>query len=192
MNPLSQAAVFLIQLVGGLFSMVLWLRLLMQYSHANWHNPISQLVIRLTEPCLKPLRKGVPGFAGIDFSIILLVLLVQLAQVVCVFLVSQGYFPALLGWCVWSVASSLQGLKSLLFILVIIGAIASWVPSLSNSPFILIIGEVTLPFYRWAQKITPRFSGIDLSPLVIIVVLTLIDILFISPFVQFGMNYSLR
>ena len=72
MGYLSQAAIFLIDLVLGLFLLAVLLRFLLQRVGADFYNPISQMLYTVTNPVLQPLRRIVPGFQGIDWASILL------------------------------------------------------------------------------------------------------------------------
>jgi len=72
MNPL----VFLINILFQLYAAALLIRLLLQWVRADFYNPASQLIIKITDPVVKPLRRIIPGFAGIDMATLLLAFLV--------------------------------------------------------------------------------------------------------------------
>jgi YggT family protein len=76
-NYLTNPLIFLIQTLGGLYTFVVMLRFLLQLTHADFYNPISQFVVKVTSPLLRPFRQLIPGFRGLDISSLVLAWLVQ-------------------------------------------------------------------------------------------------------------------
>ncbi|EKH2526643.1 TPA: YggT family protein [Shigella flexneri] len=71
MNTLT----FLLSTVIELYTMVLLLRIWMQWAHCDFYNPFSQFVVKVAQPIIGPLRRVIPAMGGIDFSPMILVLL---------------------------------------------------------------------------------------------------------------------
>ena len=67
----------IISTATDVFTLIVMLRLLLQLAKADFYNPISQFVVRATDPLVRPLRRIIPGFGGIDFASLVLALLVQ-------------------------------------------------------------------------------------------------------------------
>ena len=61
MSPLMQVGLLLINTVGSLFALVVLMRFLLQLVRADFYNPISQFLVKATNPLLLPLRRVVPG-----------------------------------------------------------------------------------------------------------------------------------
>ncbi len=78
MNASSQILNLLISTVVHIFMMLLWLRYLLQLVQADFYNPVSQAVVRFTEPVLKPLRSALPRSRFHDWSALLVLVLLQL------------------------------------------------------------------------------------------------------------------
>src|SRR3569833_2263994 len=77
----AASAVFLIQTLFGLYILAVMLRLLLQWVRADFYNPISQFLVKVTNPPLRPLRRGIPGWGGIDLaSVRLLIVLEMIVQ----------------------------------------------------------------------------------------------------------------
>ena len=76
------ALVQLVLTVLSLYTWVIIIRALISWVSPDPYNPIVQILRRLTEPVLKPLRRLVPPAAtgGIDVSPILAILLIQLVR----------------------------------------------------------------------------------------------------------------
>jgi len=77
----NQAAFYLVQAVFGFYILLVLLRLLFQLVRADFYNPFSQFIVTLTQPPLKILRRFIPGFFGIDFATVVLLLALQIAEV---------------------------------------------------------------------------------------------------------------
>ena len=76
----SNAGVFLVDTVIGLYTLLVLLRFLFQLTRADYYNPISQLVVRLSNPPLVQLRRLVPGIGGIDTAAIVLLLVLEICR----------------------------------------------------------------------------------------------------------------
>jgi uncharacterized protein YggT (Ycf19 family) len=68
---------FLIKTLLGLYIALVVIRFLLQWVRADFYNPVSQFVVKLTSPVLRPLRKVIPGYAGLDLSALLLAWLLK-------------------------------------------------------------------------------------------------------------------
>lgn len=136
MSALSSSLVFLIQTLGGLYIMAVLLRFLLQLVKADFYNPISQAIVKVTSPLLNPLRKVIPGMGGLDLAALVLALILQILLVYVLFMV-QGFaadaipFPQVLIVSLKELAGEI--LNIYMFSLIII-AIASWVAPGSYNP----------------------------------------------------------
>ena len=72
------ALVFLINTVFGLYTAAVMLRFLLQWMRADFYNPICQAIVKLTNPPLLPLRRVIPGWRGLDFAAVVLVVILQI------------------------------------------------------------------------------------------------------------------
>jgi YggT family protein len=62
----TSAGVFVLDTVFGLYIGAVLLRLLLQWVRADFYNPLSQAVVKLTNPVLRPLRRYIPALGRID------------------------------------------------------------------------------------------------------------------------------
>ena len=80
-------------LVDSLLSLALFvalLRLLMQWSRADFRNPVAQAVVKVTNPLIMPLRRVLPPINKIDTASVVTVVIVAVAQVALMSMV-RGY-----------------------------------------------------------------------------------------------------
>lgn len=176
MNALSGAAIFVVQTLVSLYLVIVLLRFVLQLVKANFYNPLSQFAVRATQPLLKPVRRIIPGFGGVDLAALVLAVLVQLAlmMVVVVLLGASigGLFPALLIWALLGVASLF--LKVFFFAL-IVSVILSWVAPQTHNPAAELVNQICEPLLAPFRRILPNLGGLDLSPIFAFIVINLLD-----------------
>lgn len=192
---LYQAGEYLITLVFGLYILALMLRFLLQLVRADFYNPISQFLIRITNPTLRYFRRWIPGYRGIDWPSIVLMLLLQGIQLGLIALLKTGGLPQLPG-LIWLSASHLVQLVVWIYIVVIIiQAIMSWINPGAYSPVTILLYQLCDPLVQPVRRYLPPAGGLDWSPLVVLILLNLLLILVVAPLIDFGnllAGYSLR
>lgn len=182
---LAASAVFLINTVFGLYLFAVMLRLLLQWARADFYNPISQFLVKVTNPPLRPLRRIIPGWGGIDFASIFLLIVLQMLEIFLANMVLGRAMP-LSGLFVTSVAELLNLLLNIFLIAILVQVVMSWVSPNTYNPATVLLHRLTEPVLAPARRIIPPISGIDLSPLVVLVVFQLIKFLLIAPLVDLG------
>ncbi len=173
-NPL----VFLIQTLFGLYITVVLIRFLLQLVRADFYNPFSQFIVRVTSPVLRPLRQVIPSFAGMDTASLVLAWLLETLELALLALI-LGVNP--LGAPIWAFPSLIELLLNIALFAVLIRAILSWINPDPYNPVIGILARLTDPLLRPAQRALPPVSGVDLSPLAVMIALVLVQMLLLPP-----------
>ena len=62
----TSGVMFLVDTLLSLYAMVVLLRFLLQMVRADFYNPLSQFVVRATNPLLMPLRRPLPTIRGFN------------------------------------------------------------------------------------------------------------------------------
>ncbi|RLA02878.1 MAG: YggT family protein [Gammaproteobacteria bacterium] len=155
---------FLIETLFDLYIMVILLRFLLQLFRADFYNPLSQFVVRATNPVLKPLRKVVPGYGGIDVSSLLFAYVVSLVKYLLLFAVLASAIPPFSKLLLISLADLLNQGISLIFWMILIRALMSWVSPGLNNPIVSVIYQLTEPLMAPVRRMLPPMGGLDLSP----------------------------
>ena len=186
MQPLVNAIIFLGDFIVSTYLYVLVLRLFMQKYRVSWHNPFAQLVIKLTNPLIKPVRRFIPGLAGWDGSIILLLVVIQ-AIWIGVWLEASGVGAiSWLGVLLVAIGWVMLKVLNVYFILVIVSALMSWLPALQQHPIADIVTAIVQPGLRAIQARIPVIAGFDFSPVVILLMIQLVKILAVSPMIAWA------
>lgn len=173
---MDQALKFLFDTAFGLFAYALLLRFAMQWLRAPFRNPIGQAVTALTDWAVKPLRRALPGYKGIDWSTLLLAWLAQFAWLLALHLLlgRAGVTGATVATlALLAVVELMKAAIWLLIIVVLAQAILSW--TAPGGPLAGMLNSLTFRFLAPIRRFIPPLGGtLDLSPLIVIVILQLI------------------
>jgi YggT family protein len=181
MDYLSNAGVFLIKTLFGIYEIIILLRFLMQMVRADFYNPISQFVVKATSLPLKPLRRIVPGWAGMDIASLILLLMVIIIELLLLSLIANLPMPSAIGLIALAIVELLKLTINVFMFSVIILAILSWVSPGGYNPVANLLYQITAPLMRPARRMLPPMGGLDLSPMVVIIVLYLLILLLVDP-----------
>lgn len=162
----SDPIIFLLKTIANLYLFVVLLRLVLQLTRADFYNPISQGIVKATNPLIMPIRKVVPSIGRIDSASIVLALLVQLATVAAVFLL-KGYAAGPAQYAIYTVMGTIYHFLDLYFWAMLISVILSWVAPNANHPGALLVFQITEPLYRFVRGFVPNLGGLDISPIFI-------------------------
>lgn len=177
---LSNPIAFLIEVLFGLYITIVVLRFLFQWVRADFYNPISQFVIKVTTPVLNPLRSFVPGYGGADLAALVLAwLLTSLKLGLLALLKGLNVNP--LGVLLWAIPDLVDLIINIFLFAVFIRVILSWVNPDPYHPGVALLEKLTDPLMRRAQRILPPISGLDLSPILVVVGLVLLKMLLLPP-----------
>ena len=156
------ALIFILQ---ALFNLVIWaflLRVLLPLCRADARNPLSQGIIRFTNPVVMPLRRVLPAFGRVDGGSLVALLLVQLVSTAVVLLL-RGIHPSLLVLTLSAARTLLDTLLQFYFFALLIYALLSWVAPGTYSPASNILQSLCTPVLRPFQRLIPPLGGLDLS-----------------------------
>lgn len=177
MSAAAEALSYILQTVFGLYLVCVLLRLLLQLARADFYNPISQFVVRVTSPLLVPLRRIVPPVGRIDTATLVLALGVQLAAVLTVLgLYGQGPGSPLLvlAWCVVGI---LALVVKMYFFAILALIIFSWIAPQAHHPALALLYQLTEPVMGPFRRMLPPVGGLDLSPILVFVAINVVEIL---------------
>lgn len=182
MSSGQQAIVFIIQTLFQLYITLVLLRFLLQLAKADFYNPVSQAVVKLTSPLLLPLRRIIPGIKGFDIAALVLALLLHLLMLVASVYIAFGHLINPLSLILGSAAGLIYSTTTIYFFAIIISAISSWIPAIQGHPVTLLVWQLVEPLLAPFRKLLPDMGGIDLSPLFALLALKVVQIL-VQPFV---------
>lgn len=178
----------------SLFLVIVILRFLLQLVRADFYNPVSQAIVKITMPLLKPLRKFIPSVLGIDTASVVLIILVQLiatsllAMILGVWGIILNPLPVIL----WGLVGALTIISSIFFWCMIISIIGSFIAPFSNHPLLTLANQIINPLAAPIRKLIPPIGGVlDISPIIILLGLKIVDMLILRLAVLVGVNPQL-
>ena len=171
-NPLE----FLITTLFSLYILAVMLRFLLGAVRADFYNPVSQFLVRITNPVLVPLRKIIPSVGKYDTAALLLLLLLQVLSLVLL-VVLRGASISFLTLLLIAVAELTLLLLNIFIFSIIIQVILSWISPGTYTPVGALLHSITSPVLGPIQRMIPPIAGIDLSPLFALICLQVIKML---------------
>ena len=168
---LVYVAYFVLQTITVLFIA----RFLLQACRADFYNPISQGIVKATDPVLKPMRLVLPGYRNLDIAAFLAAVLAQILLVFSVAAIA-GQFP---GTVVQVIVNGF--ITALSFIVkafwwgILITIIASFVAPGSHHPALALLQQLTEPLLAPARKLVPPMGGLDFSPILVFLLIGVLE-----------------
>ena len=157
------------------------LPVILQLVRADFYNPLSQFVVRATQPLLLPLRKVIPSLFGLDTASLVLAILVQLLlMMITLILMGYGIGGYVLQLLVWSMIGVTSLFLKVFYFAMIVSVILSWVAPGSYNPGAQLVNQICEPLLAPFRKIMPNLGGLDISPIFAFIALNLVDMLVIG------------
>ena len=169
MNP-TGALIYLIGTITDLYVTAILLRLLLQWVRADFYNPLSQFLIKATNPVLVPARRIIPSIGKLDTASVVVMLVLELVQLAIISQLSQAGFEIQF-LLLFAAKKLLVTLLITYFVLIIARVIISWIANQSKHPMIPLVFQLTEPVLRPFSKLLPPIGGIDLSALFALIAL---------------------
>lgn len=186
---LADTLQFLLRTFFDLFAVAFWLRFYMQWARVPFHNPFAQFIVRVTDFGVRPARRLIPGRMGLDLASLLLFYLAELLAVTSVvwldgypFLIAgAGVLP---GFLLLALAAALRLAIYVLMGLIIIQAVLSWLNPFS--PFAPVFYALARPCLAPLQRFVPPIGGVDLTPLLALILMQVLLILPVAALEQWA------
>lgn len=186
MGGLANSVILIFSTLAGLYLMAVLLRFLLQVAKADFYNPLSQSVVRITDPMVRIFRTFIPGYRGIDFSTLILALVIEGLSVCVLIILYGGSIPGIGYVVTWSFVGVLYFIVNIYYYAIIASIIMSFVMlftgNMNPHPILRVIWQLTEPVMAPIRKIIPPIGGLDFSPIFIFIAIQLIQNFLISTF----------
>jgi YggT family protein len=174
---MSAAFAFIIETLLALALFVVMARLLLQWTRADFRNPLCQAVVRITNPLVLPLRRVLPPIGKIDTASVVAVLLVATVDVACIFALHSSGIPPLLAWIHMVLIEVARTLLWTYLYAIFLYALLSLIAPGGYSPLQSLLTTLCEPVLRPIRRLIPAVAGLDLSPMWAIIAIYAILIL---------------
>jgi YggT family protein len=187
----------IINTLFDLYILLVLLRFLLQMLRADFYNPVSQFITKLTMPPLRLLRRFIPSIGGQDSASIVLCLLLIYAKFLLMRALSipAAHIGGVMapiggvsyaGLLVLSVADLVALVLTVFLGAIIIQVIISWVSPGNYNPVIGLVNRLADPILKPIRKFIPPLGGIDLTPLFASLLLLIAKMLIVPPIIFLG------
>ncbi|MDF7667535.1 YggT family protein [Orbaceae bacterium ESL0727] len=155
------------------------LRLWMQRVRVNYYNPFTQLIVRITQPIIGPLRRVIPSIGRFDTATWLVLYLIALLKIIFIFSLGTTAPIWNVDYLLIALLAIVQAVGTLLFWLLLFRAILSWIMALSQRPSYAddLLAQLTEPLIAPIRRIIPPIGMIDLSFMVVVFILFFLNML---------------
>jgi YggT family protein len=189
MGYFANAGQIVIQFVFGALILLIVMRVLLQWVRANFYNPICQFLYKVTNPVLMPLRKIVPAWRNVDIAGIALAWLATVLKLVLLY-ATLGQTLGVLGLSVLALADLLDFVLLLYIVLILVRVVISFVATDSYHPIVPLVIQLTEPVLKRFRRLLPDIGGIDFSPMLVLLLITLARVLIAKPLLDLGLRLA--
>ena len=174
MEVFANSATLLVSSLGGLYLFAILLRFLLQVAKADFYNPVSRAVVKVTDPVVRIFRPIVPGYKGLDFSSLLIAVIIQFALIYTLIYLNEEYrMPAIGSLITWAVGGVILFIINIYYFAIIAAIVMSFIMMFSGTvnphPILRLIWQLTDPVMTPVRKILPSMGGLDFSPIIIFI-----------------------
>lgn len=181
-----QFLTFIVPTIIQLYIIILLLRVWMQWVRADFYNPFSQFVVKTTEPIVGPLRRFIPAIGAIDTATLLVAYILTIANILFVMWATNTLALISIALLPISFIQLLTYAGKLVFWLILIRAILSWI-SQGRNPIDYMLMQLTEPLMSPIRRIIPAMGWLDFSAMIVMLILIALNylrldiLLFIDP-----------
>lgn len=184
-NELGSAGLMLVNSLINIYLFLLMLRFLLQASRADYYNPLSQSVVKITQPVVGLFQGFLGPVAGrFDLATLAAGFVLKVVSIVAIFMVIGVGMPPIPGLLIAGIAALANAILKIYFFAMIVMIILSWVAPNASHPGALLIMQLVEPIMAPVRKVIPPLGMIDLSPIVVFIAINLVDGLLVGSLIS--------
>lgn len=184
-NQLGSAGLMLVNTLINIYLFLLMLRFLLQASRADYYNPLSQSVVKITQPVVGLFQGFLGPVAGrFDLATLAAGFVLKVVSIIAIFMVIGIGMPPIAGLMIAGVAALANAILKIYFFAMIVMIILSWVAPNASHPGALLVMQLVEPIMAPVRKVIPPLGMIDLSPIVVFIAINLIDSLVVGALIR--------
>jgi YggT family protein len=181
MNAIGSIGTLLVSTLGTLFMMAVLLRFLLQISRADFYNPITQMVVRVTDPGVQLFRRFIPGFKGVDFATLVFAVFVESLLIGILIFLAGFDLPGIGLVLTWAVAGIINFILDIYFWALLVSIVSSFIAPFSEHPALVLVRQLTEPIMAPFRRFLPSMGGLDLSPIFVFMAIQILKIVLVGP-----------
>ena len=159
----------LVKALGDLYLLAFLLRLLLQWVRADFYNPFTQAIVQITNPLVRPASRFIPSSRSVDVPTVTVLVLLE-GFLTWFLLYIEGIRTGTLAQLLLLVPFRLIGLALWFYsVSILVYVILSWVGPRTRHPIAVVLADLNEPILRPARRLIPTIAGLDLSPLLVLI-----------------------
>lgn len=170
-DPFTIILRFALQVAALLFL----LRFVLQAVRASFYNPFCEGIVRFTDPVLRPLRVVLRPYRNLDPASFAMGWLAHIIMSIGFFVTTEGLAFDILFILSDSLHGTLNLVVTIFLVAIFVSVVMSWLAPGVYSPASIIAREVAEPLLARVRRLLPPLGGLDLSPMVAILGLFLVQ-----------------
>ncbi|MCO7243699.1 MULTISPECIES: YggT family protein [Halomonadaceae] len=184
-SQLGSAGLMLVNSLINIYLFLLMLRFLLQASRADYYNPLSQSVVKITQPVVGLFQGFLGPVAGrFDLATLAAGFVLKVVSMIAIFMVIGVGMPPIAGLLIAGVAALANAILKIYFFAMIVMIILSWVAPNASHPGALLVMQLVEPIMAPVRKVIPPLGMIDLSPIVVFIAINLVDGLVVGSLIR--------
>ena len=161
----------LINIIASLFLMLILLRALLRFAQADFYNPITQAIVKITNPILDPVYSVLKSYRNIDIAALFLAFMLIVSMVYINTSLYKAGAPPLVSVLLVGVCSIFYSILGIYQIAIFLNVIVSWIAPHTYNPAAIMAQDITKPLVEPIRKMMPDTGGLDFSPMIALLVI---------------------
>lgn len=168
MSVFQQIGVFLVETLLSLYISAIVIRFLLGYARADFYNPLSQFLVKITNPVLVPVRRFIPSLGKLDTSAVVVALVLIIIKIFLLVALVGGSLNIInLVWL--AVGELIRSVIWVYIIALILMAVISWIGSSHGNPVAPLVNSLVGPLVNPVRRRLPPVGMMDLSPMAVMI-----------------------
>jgi YggT family protein len=180
MSGLYAVSYFLISQLFDLLLYILWIRIALRYFKYSPLHPVSQVIYKFTDPLVRPIDRLISSrktrYKNFDWACLVVIIITEIINFVVLSFLIYGKLMPLFYLGLFVLSDFIMIPCNLLFYMILIRVIMSWVNPTWRHPVEEVIRTITNPLLKFGRYIIPDISGFDFSPYIIMIILKMIAV----------------
>ncbi|PWQ93016.1 YggT family protein [Leucothrix pacifica] len=168
MSVIQQIGLFLVETLLSLYISAVVIRFLLGYARADFYNPLSQFLVKITNPVLVPVRRFVPSIGKLDTSAVAVAFVLIIIKVLLIAAI-VGVSANIVSLIWLAVGELIRSVIWVYIIALILMAVISWIGSSHGNPVAPLVNSLVSPLVTPVRRRMPPVGMLDLSPMVVMI-----------------------
>ncbi len=174
---MEQALIFITRTLVDLYIITFVLRIIMQWVRADFRNPLTHFILRITNPLVIPLRRFVPPIGGLDTATLIVVVVLELIVTIVVANITCGGEANFLQIISMTILRVIYLTLRVYLFIILIYVIMSWINPGTYNPAARLMETIADPVLRPMRRLIPQIGGLDLSALFALIAIQAVTML---------------